>query len=111
DGAMRVDGNQGSKLNYEPNRLGAYGASARASEPPLAVGDQADRFDHREDGDYYSQPGALFRLFDEGQRQRLFGNIAAAMQGVPMEIVSVQLEHFRKADPAYGEGVARALGL
>jgi catalase len=23
----------------------------------------------------------------------------------------VKLEHFRKADPAYGEGVAKALGL
>ena len=33
------------------------------------------------------------------------------MQGVPLDIVSVQLEHFRKADPAYGEGVERALKL
>ena len=53
----------------------------------------------------------MFRLFDAGQRQRLFGNIAAAMQGVPAEIVARQIEHFRRADPAYGEGVARALGL
>jgi catalase len=31
----------------------------------------------------FALPGNLFRLFDAGQRQRLFGNIAAAMQGVP----------------------------
>lgn len=112
DGAMRVDGNQGSKLNYEPNRQGAFAAGERAVEPPMAVGAVADRFDHRaDDDDYYSQPRALFQLFDEGQRQRLFGNIAAAMQGVPADIVQVQLAHFRKIDPAYAEGVERALNV
>ncbi|AEI78378.1 catalase KatA [Cupriavidus necator N-1] len=111
DGAMRVDGNQGGKLNYEPNRESAYAASERAIEPPLALDGAADHWDHRVDPDYYSQPGALFRLFDEGQRQRLFANVAAAMQGVPEAIVRVQLEHFTKADPAYGEGVKRALNL
>ena len=35
-------------------------------------------------------------------------NLAAAMQGVPDFIVKRQLEHFAKADPAYGEGVRRA---
>lgn len=112
DGAMRVDGNQGSKLNYEPNRQGAFAAGERAAEPPLAVGAVADRFDHRaDDDDYYSQPRALFQLFDEGQRQRLFGNIAAAMRGVPADIVQVQLVHFRKIDPAYAQGVERALNV
>lgn len=112
DGAMRVDGNQGSKLNYEPNRQGAFAAGERAVEPPLAVGAVADRFDHRaDDDDYYSQPRALFELFDDGQRQRLFGNIAAAMQGVPADIVQVQLEHFRRIDPAYAAGVERALNV
>lgn len=112
DGAMRVDGNQGSKLNYEPNRQGAFAAGERAVEPPLAVGAVADRFDHRaDDDDYYSQPRALFQLFDDGQRQRLFGNIAAAMQGVPADIVQVQLEHFRRIDPAYAAGVERALNV
>jgi catalase len=30
---------------------------------------------------------------------------------VPEEIVRRQLVHFTRADPAYGAGVARALGL
>jgi catalase len=33
------------------------------------------------------------------------------MQGVPRVVIDRQLEHFRKADPAYAEGVAKALGL
>lgn len=47
----------------------------------------------------------------EDERQRLFRNIAAAMQGVPRFIIERQLEHFTKADPAYGAGVAQALGM
>ncbi len=45
------------------------------------------------------------------QKQRLFNNIAAAMAGVPEDIVLRQLAHFQKADPGYAEGVARALGI
>ena len=45
------------------------------------------------------------------QKQQLFENIAAAMQGVPEDIVLRQLGHFAKADPAYATGVAKALGV
>jgi catalase len=45
------------------------------------------------------------------QQQRLFKNIAAAMDGVPEEIIQRQLAHFAKADPAYAEGVANALKM
>jgi catalase len=62
------------------------------------------------DEDYYSQPGMLFRLFDAGQRQRLFDNIARSIATVPAEIRQRQIEHFRKADPAYAKGVIAALG-
>ena len=33
------------------------------------------------------------------------------MAGVPEEIKLRQIGHFTKADPAYGEGVAKKLGL
>ncbi|SAL12240.1 catalase [Caballeronia humi] len=108
DGAMRTDGNHGGRVNYEPNRFGDYAQDASVNEPPLAAGAIA-RYDHREDGDYYSQPGALFRLFDDAQRQRFFGNIARHIYGVPDDIVARQIEHFRRADPAYAEGVVKAL--
>jgi len=38
-------------------------------------------------------------------------NIAEAMQGVPVDIVKRQVAHFSKADPAYGQGVARRMGV
>lgn len=108
DGAMRVDGNLGGTTNYQPNRYGAFADQPEFRDPPEAVGAVADRYDHREDDDYYSQPRALFRLFDDGQKSRLFGNIAAAMQGVPDDVADRQLEHFAKIDPAYAQGVKAA---
>ncbi len=108
DGAMRTDGNLGGTVNYEPNRFGQFAQDRNALEPALAAG-AVDHYDHREDGDYYSQPGALFRLFDAAQRERLFGNIARHINGVPAEIIGRQLEHFAQADPAYAAGVKAAL--
>ena len=108
DGAMRTDGNLGGAPNYEPNRFGDFAQDNRAAEPALAAG-AIDRYDHREDSDYYSQAGALFRLFDEGQRQRLFENIARHIDGVPRDIVEHAIEHFSRADEAYGAGVAAAI--
>jgi catalase len=45
------------------------------------------------------------------QKQRLFANIAAAMQGVPDAIKRRQVALFAQCDSAYGAGVAKALKL
>ncbi|MBF0460240.1 MAG: catalase [Magnetococcales bacterium] len=110
DGAARVDGNQGGLVNYQPNRLGEFAEDPSVAEPPLRLDGAVDRYDHREDADYYSQPGDLFRLMSAEQQQQLFGNIARHMHGVPEEIVVKALELFRKIDPAYGAGVEAVIG-
>lgn len=112
DGAMRVDGNQGSRLHYEPNSQGEWQEQPDFSEPPLALEGAADRFDFWEDEpDYFTQPGNLFRLLSPAEQQVLFENTARNMKGVPEEIKHKHIEHCSKADPAYGEGVAAAMGL
>jgi len=111
DGSMRFDGNGGGSVNYEPNSFGGPKEDPRFKEPPLKISGDVDRYDHREGNDDYTQAGNLFRMFTTDQKQRLCQAIADAMQGVPDFIVHRQLDHFRKADPAYGEGVARALGF
>ncbi|NLJ63341.1 MAG: catalase [Alcaligenaceae bacterium] len=109
DGAMRVDGNQGAKPNYEPNSANTWQESSY-NEPPLALdGQAADHWNHREDADYYSQPGDLFRLMSTEQKQQLFNNIADAFAGVDEAIIQRQLQHFHQADPAYAQGVREAL--
>lgn len=94
---------------YEPNSFGGPVESPAAKEPPLRISGDADRYNHRIGNDDYGQPRALFNLFDEGEKNRLFSNIAAAMGGVPGEIIERQLAHFDKAHPDYGNGVRKAL--
>ena len=45
------------------------------------------------------------------ERKRLIENIVNAMRSVPLNIQERQLQHFFKADPEYGRGVAQGLGL
>ena len=113
DGSMRFFANDTGDSNayYEPNSIDGPAENARYLEPPMAIEGDVHRYDHRAGNDDYSQPGALFQLFDEAQRQRLFSNIAEAMQGVPEDIVYRQLGHFQKAHPEYALGVAKALGV
>jgi catalase len=110
DGFMCFDGNSGGSVNYEPNSFGGPVEDPQYVEPPLQIDGDAVRYNHRAGNDDYSQIGNLFRLLPADEQQRLFRNIAASMQGVPRLIIDRQLEHFRKADPAYAEGVAKALG-
>ena len=78
-------------------------------EPPLRISGDAGRYDHRVGNDDFSQPRALFMLFDNGQKQRLYANIAASMGGVPEYIIDRQLGLFAQIHPDYAAGVAAAL--
>ncbi len=111
DGAMRFDGNSGSAHNYEPNSFQGPTEDPAFRERPRTITGSVDRHNHRLDSDYYSQPGDLYRLMPADARERLIGNIVASMKSVPERIQKLQIQHFFKADPAYGAGVARGLGL
>jgi catalase len=51
---------------------------------------------------------ALWQLFDAGRKARLYANYAAAMEGVPDEIIDRQLAHFTLIHPDYADGVRQA---
>ena len=109
DGPMRVDGNHGGRIGYEPNSAGHWQEQPDFSEPPLSIEAAADHWNHRADEDYFSQPGALFRLMSPAQQQVLFDNTARSLGGASREIQARHIAHCTKADPAYGQGVASAL--
>lgn len=111
DGSMRFFDNHEANPDayYEPNSFNGPAGAPEYREPPLRISGDVDRYDHRGGNDDYGQPKALFDLFDQDQKNRLFENIAAAMGGVPSEIVDRQLAHFEKIDPAYAASVAEAL--
>lgn len=109
DGAMRVDGNHGGVTGNEPNNSGEWAEQPDFREPPLSLEGAADHWNHREDTDYFSQPGALFRLMTPEQQQALFDNTARAIAGVTPDVQARHIDHCTQADPAYGAGVAAAI--
>ena len=111
DGAMRTDGNLGRTPTYFPNSLNEWIDQPDLNEPPLEIDGIGDHWDHRVDDDHYQQPGDLFRMMNVEQRQILFDNTARAIGGAAKHIQERHIANCLKADPAYGEGVARALGL
>lgn len=112
DGFMRVDGNFGSLVHYNPNSYGVYDEDKRGEEPPVGSTGPIDHFDFREDDDnYYEQPGKLFRLMSPAQQQVLYENTARNMEGTTEQVKKRHIRHCYLADPDYGKGVASALGI
>jgi len=65
----------------------------------------------RDGNDDYMQPGNLFRVMPRDAQQRLIQNIVKAMSTVDRYIQQPMVQHFYKADPAYGGGIAVGLGI
>jgi catalase len=112
DGLMALGDNGGNAPNYEPNSFGGPKEDPKYKERATTYASaEVARYDHRElDGDYYTQPGNLFRLMTPDAQQRLCSNIAGSLGQVEQRIQDVQINHFYKCDPKYGEGVAKAIG-
>lgn len=111
DGAMRVDGNSGNHITYEPNEAGLFQEQPDFSEPPLSIEGAADHWDHREDQDYFSQPRALYELLDDAEHQRMFKRIAGELIDATEATQVRQIELFKQVHPEYGAGVEKALNI
>jgi len=112
DGAMRVKPYEGGHVSYNPNMYGEWEDSPEHQEPALELGGDANYWDFDEqDENFFEQPGKLFRLQSPEAQERLFHNTAAEMQGTSKEVQLRHINNCYKADPAYGEGVAKALGV
>lgn len=111
DGQMRVDGNRGAELHYEPNSYGAWKDSPELAEPVQDGGDLA-MWDNREDDHlYYWQPGLLWRALTPEQQLVLCENTARNMGDATLQVKHRHVYNCFHADPDYGRGVAQALGI
>lgn len=111
DGAMRMDGNGGGSVNYEPNSYDdAPKESPEDQHVSYDVSGSAQAVPYNDD-DHYTQPGDLYRMMDEGERRRLVENFVDHMKSVDQEIQERQIKIFYKADPEWGKRVAEGLGL
>jgi catalase len=108
---MRIDGNLGPTTTYNPNSQGLWDNQPEYAEPSLALNGDAARYDHRLEEDHWEQPGNLFRKMTPEQKQLLFDNTGRAMRGASQEVLERHVANCRRADPRYGDGVARTLKL
>lgn len=113
DGAMALGNNGGNAPNYEPNSYdNAPKQNPAYAEPPLHLGDvTADRYDHREGNDDYTQAGDLYRLMTPDQQEHLVQNIVGSLSQAQQDIQMRQLCHFFRADVNYGRQVAAGMGI
>ncbi len=118
DGFMRVDDNGGSSPNYYPNSFDDIELDENAREQPMELDSTvADWYDRNGPGDddHYTQPGNLFRLLTDEQKEHLIHNTVEHMKGIEgqkkTEIINRQLCHFFRADPNLGMGIAKGLGV
>ncbi len=112
DGKMRFDDNGGDSPTYEPNSFGGPVEDHAYDEPPLKISGDAARYEQkRAVDDDYIQPGNLFRLMSPQQQQGLIDAIVGSLKMAPKEIQIKMVDHFNRADPAYGGGIAKGLGL
>jgi catalase len=113
DGSMATAENYGSAPNYWPNtRQGAPMPDEKYHDPQWDLGQTiVDRFDSMVDHDDFTQPGNLYRMFDEGHRDRLTTRIAGVLGQARKEVQMRQVCHFFRADEDYGRRVAEKLGI
>ncbi|TXE83661.1 catalase [Campylobacter peloridis] len=110
-GAMNFDTYKNGPAYYEPN---SYDDSPKEDksylEPDLALEGNAQRYAPLDD-DFYTQPRALFDIMNQEQKEQLFKNIAASMNGVDEKIIARALNHFEKISSEYANGVKKALKM
>ena len=119
DGTLRVDGNGGGSVDFEPNSFNGPVEDPSVKEPPLRIDGNADRYAYKcDDTDYYAQPRLFWeKVLDATARAHLVENIVGSMSnpamGIedPRPIQERMLRHWYKIHPDFGAAVARGLGL
>ncbi|KAL1921791.1 uncharacterized protein VTP21DRAFT_10433 [Calcarisporiella thermophila] len=111
DGFMAVNGNGGAAPNYEPNSFSPIRqtniphTTFSAEEVSGLVG----RFTYRLTDDDFVQPGNLYRLMTNDQKERLVSNIVNSLGGAKRFIQERQLQHFYRADKEWGKRIEDGL--
>jgi catalase len=119
DGTLRVDGNGGGSVDFEPNSFGGPIQDPTVKEPPLRIDGSADRYAFKgDDEDLYGQPRLFWeKVLDDAGKKNLVANIVGSMtnpnMGIadPRPIQERMLRHWYKVHPDFGAAVARGLGL
>lgn len=110
DGAMRFFSNDFDNADayYEPNQHSGPVADPSVEEPPLRIDGDAARYVQPDSDADYVQPRALFNLFSDEQKQRLYHNYAAAMGPCSAAVKERWYAVLEKVHGDYAQGVRQA---
>jgi catalase len=113
DGQMRVDGNFGAALTYQPNELDEWKEQPSKKEPPLELTGALDAYNPESNptDDCFYYPGLLYNIMTEKQKQLLIENTVNNMTGVMKNVMLRHAAHCYLADTDYGTRLAKAQGL
>jgi catalase len=112
DGAMRFDQNGGDGPNYWPNSFGGPAPDPSMAPPPIDVAGMAARHAYQLGDVDFVQAGDLYRkVMTETDREHLVNNIVSHLKNAQKRIQLRQTALFYKADPDYGQRVAKDLLL
>ena len=111
DGAMRFFTNDFGNPDayYEPNQHNGPVAQIKNPEPPLRIDGDADRYYQEESDIDYVQPRALYNMFSDEQKERLYKNYAAAMGPCSDGVKERWYAVLEKVHPNYAAGVRKAV--
>ncbi len=113
DGLMRVDGNYGSTLHYQPNSPGEWAEQPEHKEPPLELAGALDSYEPKDEqsDDCFRAAGDLYRLMTPDKKSLLIENTARNIGPVSQNVKMRHAAHCFLADPEYGRRLAEALKL
>lgn len=108
DGFMRVDDNNGSRINYHPTHHDYPKADENAKAPPYHVEGLADRIE-LDEPDHFDQPRMFYNMLDAGEKERLIHNIAGSLGRCMQQIQDRQIDLFRQVDATFADRVVEAI--
>jgi len=112
DGPMVVNGGKGGNPNYEPNSLNGPVEDKSYAIAGEHLNAKVGRYPHDHPNDNYEQVRALWNnVFSDQDRKDVIANIGGFLGKCRQDIKERQVKHFYKVDPAYGEAVAKAVGV
>lgn len=110
DGAMVVDGNQGSQPNYEPNsHSGPKPMKAYGSYTPVHVNGAATQHIEKLSDLDFNQAARLWKLQGAAAQDRMIKNMAGAMSGAKPFIRSRQIENIRRSDKNWANRIEQEI--
>ena len=79
DGPAVTNGNQGSQINHEPNYNEPPYVNSSYAQAKFPVRGEAGRYAYTHPNSHYEQPGNLYKMFSEIQKESLTKNLAGPL--------------------------------